>query len=233
MKVEELFGYLKQHGEELRQELLEGRYTPKPVRRKKIPKPDGGKRLLGIPTAIDRVIQQSIAQVLTPIYEKKFVDNSYGFRPLRDAKQAIRKSKEYLNEGHTWVVDIDLERYFDTVNHDKLMRIISKDVKDGRVISLIRKYLKSGVMVNGVVIETEEGTPQGGPLSPLLSNIMLHELDVELTKRGHKFCRYADDCDIYVKSKKSAYRVMESITKYIEKELKLKVNKKKSKVVRP
>jgi len=233
MKVEELFGYLRQHGEELRQELLEGRFTPNPVRRKKIPKPDGGERLLGIPTAIDRVIQQSIAQVLIPIYEKKFVDNSYGFRPLRDAKQAIRKSKEYLNEGHTWIVDIDLERYFDTVDHDKLMRIISKDVKDGRVISLIRKYLKSGVMTNGVVIETEEGTPQGGPLSPLLSNIMLHELDVELTKRGHKFCRYADDCNIYVKSEKSAYRVMESITRFIEKKLKLKVNRKKSKVVRP
>lgn len=233
MTVDELLQYLKEHGQGLRQTLLEGRYIPQPVRRVEIPKPDGGKRLLGIPTVVDRVIQQAIAQVLTPIYEKKFSDNSYGFRPLRSAKQAVEKCREYINEGYTWVVDIDLAKYFDTINHDKLIRLLSNDIKDGRVISLIRKYLQSGVMINGVVMETEEGAPQGGPLSPLLSNIMLHELDVELTKRKLCFCRYADDCNIYVKSKKAADRVMESVTKFIEEKLKLKVNKDKSTVDRP
>lgn len=233
MTVDELLQYLKEHGQELRQSLLEGRYTPQPVRRVEIPKPDGGKRLLGIPTVVDRVIQQAIAQVLTPIYEKKFSDNSYGFRPLRSAKQAVEKCREYINAGYTWAVDIDLAKYFDTINHDKLIRLLSNDIKDGRVISLIRKYLQSGVMINGVVMETEEGAPQGGPLSPLLSNIMLHELDVELTKRKLCFCRYADDCNIYVKSKKAANRVMESITRFIEGKLKLKVNKDKSTVDRP
>lgn len=233
MTVDELLQYLKEHGQELRQSLLEGRYTPQPVRRVEIPKPDGGKRLLGIPTVVDRVIQQVIAQVLTPIYEKKFSDNSYGFRPLRSAKQAVEKCREYINAGYTWAVDIDLAKYFDTINHDKLIRLLSNDIKDGRVISLIRKYLQSGVMINGVVMETEEGAPQGGPLSPLLSNIMLHELDVELTKRKLCFCRYADDCNIYVKSKKAANRVMESITGFIEGKLKLKVNKDKSTVDRP
>lgn len=233
MTVDELLQYLKEHGQELRQSLLEGRYTPQPVRRVEIPKPDGGKRLLGIPTVVDRVIQQAIAQVLTPIYEKKFSDNSYGFRPLRSAKQAVEKCREYINAGYTWAVDIDLAKYFDTINHDKLIRLLSNDIKDGRVISLIRKYLQSGVMINGVVMETEEGAPQGGPLSPLLSNIMLHELDVELTKRKLCFCRYADDCNIYVKSKKAANRVMESITGFIEGKLKLKVNKDKSTVDRP
>lgn len=233
MTVDELLQYLKEHGQELRQSLLEGRYTPQPVRRVEIPKPDGGKRLLGIPTVVDRVIQQAIAQVLTPIYEKKFSDNSYGFRPLRSAKQAVEKCREYINAGYTWAVDIDLAKYFDTINHDKLIRLLSNDIKDGRVISLIRKYLQSGVMINGVVMETEEGAPQGGPLSPLLSNIMLHELDVELTKRKLCFCRYADDCNIYVKSKKAANRVMESITSFIEGKLKLKVNKDKSTVDRP
>lgn len=233
MTVDELLQHLKEHGQELRQSLLEGRYTPQPVRRVEIPKPDGGKRLLGIPTVVDRVIQQAIAQVLTPIYEKKFSDNSYGFRPLRSAKQAVEKCREYINAGYTWAVDIDLAKYFDTINHDKLIRLLSNDIKDGRVISLIRKYLQSGVMINGVVMETEEGAPQGGPLSPLLSNIMLHELDVELTKRKLCFCRYADDCNIYVKSKKAAKRVMESITRFIEGKLKLKVNKDKSTVDRP
>jgi group II intron reverse transcriptase/maturase len=233
MTVDELLHYLKEHGQELRQSLLKGGYIPQPVRRVEIPKPDGGKRLLGIPTVVDRVIQQAIAQVLTPIYEKKFSDNSYGFRPLRSAKQAVEKCREYINAGYTWSVDIDLAKYFDTINHDKLIRLLSNDIKDGRVISLIRKYLQSGVMINGVVMETEEGAPQGGPLSPLLSNIMLHELDVELTKRKLCFCRYADDCNIYVKSKKAANRVMKSITKFIEEKLKLKVNKDKSKVDRP
>jgi RNA-directed DNA polymerase len=233
MTVDELLSFLKENGDQIRQAIMEGTYSPRPVRRVEIPKPDGGVRLLGIPTVLDRVIQQAIAQVLTPIYEKKFSDNSYGFRPQRCAHQAIRKCKEYIDTGHNWAVDIDLAKYFDTVNHDKLMRLLSETIKDSRVLSLIRKYLQSGVMINGVVMETEEGTPQGGNISPLLSNIMLNELDIELTKRGLKFCRYADDCNIYVKSKKAAERVMVSVTRFIEGELKLKVNKEKSAVDRP
>lgn len=194
MTVDELLQHLKQNGSQLTQSIRNGEYRPNPVRRVEIPKPDGGKRLLGIPTVTDRVIQQAIAQALTPIYEKKFSDNSYGFRPGRSAKQAVMKCKEYIEAGYNWAVDIDLAKYFDTVNHDKLMRLLSETVKDSRVLSLIRKYLQSGAMINGVVMETKEGTPQGGNLSPLLSNIMLHELDIELTRRGLKFCRYADDC---------------------------------------
>lgn len=233
MTVQDLAAYLAIHGGELRQSILTGKYKPKPVRRVEIPKPDGGVRLLGIPTVVDRVIQQATAQVLTPIYEKKFSNSSYGFRPRRSAQQAIEQSRKYINDGYTWTVDIDLEKYFDTVNHDKLMRLISNDIKDGRVISLIRKFLVSGVMINGVKMETEEGTPQGGNISPLLSNIMLHELDCELERRGLVFCRYADDCNIYVKSRKAAERVMKSITRFIEEDLKLKVNQKKSSVDRP
>jgi RNA-directed DNA polymerase len=233
MTVDELLPFLKENGDRIKQAIMEGTYSPKPVRRVEIPKPDGGTRLLGIPTVLDRVIQQAIAQVLSPIYEKEFSDNSYGFRPGRDAHQAIRKCKEYIDAGYKWTVDIDLAKYFDTVNHDKLMRILSRTIKDGRVLSLIRKYLQSGVMINGVVNDTEEGTPQGGNISPLLSNIMLNELDKELTKRGLKFCRYADDCNIYVKSRKAAERVMASITRFLEEELKLKVNKEKSAVGRP
>jgi len=232
MTVEELLPYLKTYGEVLKESILTGRYKPQPVRRVEIPKPEGGVRLLGIPTVVERVIQQATAQVLTPIYEKKFSDSSYGFRPGRSARQAIEQSREYINDGYTWTVDIDLAKYFDTVNHDKLMRLISQDVKDGRVISLIRKFLESGVMINGVVMDTEEGTPQGGNISPLLSNIMLHELDMELERRGLKFCRYADDCNIYVKSRKAAERVMKSITRFIEVDLKLKVNQDKSTVDR-
>jgi len=193
MTVNELLQYLKQNGNQLRQSILEGAYKPQPVRRVEIPKSDGGKRLLGIPTVVDRVIQQAIAQVLTPIYEMQFSANSYGFRPGRDAKQALKKCKEYIDAGYKWTVDIDLAKYFDTVNHDKLMRLLSETIEDSRVLSLIRKYLQSGVMLNGVVQVTEEGCQQGGNLSPLLSNIMLNELDIELTKRGLKFCRYADD----------------------------------------
>lgn len=233
MTVDELLPFLKENGNQIRQAIMEGTYSPKPVRRVEIPKPDGGVRLLGIPTVLDRVIQQAIAQILSPIYEKEFSDNSYGFRPGRNARQAVRKCKEYIDAGYQWTVDIDLAKYFDTVNHDKLMRLLSKRIKDGRVLSLIRKYLKSGVMINGVVIDTEEGTPQGGNISPLLSNIMLNELDKELTKRRLKFCRYADDCNIYVKSKKAAERVMVSITRFLEEQLKLRVNKEKSAVDRP
>jgi len=233
MTIDELAAHLKEHGEELKESIRTGKYKPQPVRRVEIPKPEGGVRLLGIPTVVDRVIQQATAQVLTPIYEKKFSDSSYGFRPGRSAHDAINQSRKYINEGYTWTIDIDLARYFDMVNHDKLMRLISHDVVDGRVISLIRKFLVSGVMINGVVIDTEEGTPQGGPISPLLSNIMLHELDCELEKRGLRFCRYADDCNIYVKSEKAAKRVMKSITRFIEDDLKLKVNQEKSSCDRP
>lgn len=233
MRVDELLQYLKENGDNLRQSILEGTYKPNPVRRVEIPKQDGKKRPLGIPTAVDRVIQQAIAQVLSPIFEEKFSDNSYGFRPNRSAHQAILKCKEYMDKGYKWAVDIDLEKYFDTVNHDKLIGLVYKEVKDIRVVALIRKYLQAGVMINGVLNATSKGVPQGGNLSPLLSNIMLNELDTELEKRGLNFCRYADDCNIYVKSKKAAERVMHSITKFIEEDLKLKVNKDKSKVDRP
>lgn len=233
MKVDELLQYLIENGDSLRQSLLEGSYKPNPVRRVEIPKSPKEKRPLGIPTAVDRVIQQAIAQILNPIFEEKFSDNSYGFRPNRNAHQAILKCKEYMDKGYKWAVDIDLEKYFDTVNHDKLIGLVYKEVKDIRVITLIRKYLQAGVMINGVVDTTKKGVPQGGNLSPLLSNIMLNELDTELEKRGLNFCRYADDCNIYVKSKKAAERVMASITKFIEEDLKLKVNKDKSKVDRP
>lgn len=233
MKVDELLQYLKENGDSLRQSLLEGSYKPNPVRRIEIPKPNGMKRPLGIPTAVDRVIQQAISQVLSPIFEKIFSDNSYGFRPNRSAHQAILKCKEYMDNGYIWAVDIDLEKYFDTVNHDKLIGLIYKEIKDIRVISLIRKYLQAGVMINNILSTTERGVPQGGNLSPLLSNIMLNELDKKLEKRGLNFCRYADDCNIYVKSRKAAERVMKSITRFIEEDLKLKVNKEKSKVDRP
>lgn len=224
MTVDELLEYLKRNNNQLQKELLEESYIPMPVRRVEIDKPDGGKRMLGIPTVVDRVIQQAIAQVLTPIYEEKFSETSYGFRPHRSQRQAIRKCQQHINDGYKWVVDIDISKYFDTVNHDKLMFILVRDIADKRVLRLIRKYLQSGVMINGVATETDIGCPQGGPASPLLSNIYLNELDKELERRELRFCRFADDSNIYVKSRRSAERVMKSITKFLEEELKLKIS---------
>ena len=230
MDVVEGRQYFSEHKEEIKNALRKREYKPSPIRRVEIPKPDGGKRKLGIPIVIDRIIQQAIAQVLTPIYEKQFSDSSYGFRPNRDCHMAIKKSLEYINDGYKYVVDMDLEKFFDKVNHDKLMQILNNTIKDGDVLSIIRKFLVSGVMVNGVLIDTLEGTPQGGPLSPLLSNVLLNELDKELEKRELRFVRYADDCNIYVKSIRSAQRVYESIKSFIENKLYLKVNESKSKV---
>ena len=230
MTVKDLRSYLKEYWLGIREALESGAYKPSPVRRVEIAKPDGGVRLLGIPTVIDRLLQQAIAQVLTPIFERKFSPHSYGFRPGRSAHDAIKQAQEYTQAGYEWVVDIDLEKFFDRVNHDMLMARVAREVKDKRVLKLIRAYLNSGVMVNGVVMDTEEGTPQGGPLSPLLSNIMLDDLDKELEKRGHKFVRYADDCNIYIKTQRAGERVMESVKGFLEKKLKLKVNPQKSKV---
>ena len=228
MTVEELNGYLIKHYRELCDSIRGGWYKPKPVKRVEIPKPDGGKRLLGVPTVIDRMVQQAMVQILQPIFEQTFSESSYGFRPRRNAHQAIQQAKKYYEEGYTYVIDLDLEKYFDTVNHDLLIKMVRETVKDEAVIGLVRKFLKSGVMIDGLVSQTEQGTPQGGNLSPLLSNIYLTKFDRMLKERGHKFIRYADDCNIYVKSPRAAERVMESCTKFLEGKLKLKVNRKKS-----
>ena len=229
MGVEELLPYLKENGADLIRQIKEGKFKPNPVRRVEIPKEEKGKfRKLGIPTVVDRVVQQAITMKLTPVFEKQFSDNSFGFRPRRCQHDALRRCKEYADEGYVYVIDMDLEKFFDTVCQSKLIEILSKTIKDGRVISLIHKYLNSGVLENGVIVNTPEGVPQGGPLSPLLSNIMLNELDKELTRRGHKFVRYADDCMIFCKSRRSAERTLENIIPYIEKRLFLKVNRQKT-----
>ena len=231
--VDELFLYIKEHKEEIIWQIRNRKYRPQPVRRVEIPKENGKMRKLGIPSVIDRVIQQAIVQVLTPMYEEIFSNNSYGFRPKRSCEMAVIRALECFNDGYDWIVDIDLQSFFDEVNQDKLIGIIRRTVKDGEVVSLIRKFLQSGVMVNGVLQPTNKGTPQGGNLSPLLSNIMLNELDKELESRGLNFVRYADDCLIMVRSEKAANRVMESITAFITKKLGLKVNLEKSKIARP
>jgi RNA-directed DNA polymerase len=232
MTVEELPDHLRAHWEGIRAKLERETYRPAPVKRVEIPKPGGGTRELGIPTVLDRLIQQAIAQVLSPLFEETFSEHSYGFRPGRNAHEAVKAAQRHIQEGYTWVVDIDLEKFFDRVNHDRLMAHMKQVIEDKRVLRLVNKYLQAGVMVNGVVIEREEGTPQGSPLSPLLSNIVLTELDRKLEERGHRFVRYADDCNIYVKSERAAQRVMTGTRQFIEKRLRLKVNEEKSAIGR-
>jgi RNA-directed DNA polymerase len=233
MTVDELKGYLKTHWPDIRGKLLQGEYKPQPVKQVLLPKSGGGTRKLGIPTVLDRFIQQALLQVLNRIYDPTFSDHSYGFRPGRNAHQAVRQAKKHIEEGYEWVVDIDLEKCFDRINHDILMGRIAKSITDKRILRLIRLYLQAGIMVHGVVQERYEGTPQGGPLSPLLSNILLDELDKELERRGHKFCRYADDCNIYVRSERAGKRVIDSVEDFLRKKLKLKVNHRKSAVAKP
>jgi RNA-directed DNA polymerase len=233
MTVGDITGYLKQHWPAIREQLLNGTYEPKPVRRVEIPKPDGGVRKLGIPSVLDRFIQQAVMQVLQRRWDGTFSKHSYGFRPGRSAHQAVAQAQQYIAEGHGWCVDLDLEKFFDRVSHDKLMGQIAKRVEDKRLRKLIRAFLNAGVMENGLVSPSVEGTPQGGPLSPLLSNLVLDELDRELERRGHRFVRYADDSNIYVRSERAGQRVMESVTRFITQKLKLKVNETKSAVARP
>ena len=233
MTVDQLGDYLKQHWPAIREQLLNGTYKPKSVRRVEIPKPDGGVRKLGIPTVLDRFIQQAVMQVLQRQWDPMFSPHSYGFRPSRSAHQAVAQAQQYIAAGYGWVIDLDLEKFFDRVNHDKFMGQIAKRVEDKRLLKLIRAFLNAGVMENGLVSPSVEGTPQGGPLSPLLSNLVLDELDRELECRGHRFVRYADDCNIYVRSERADQRVMESITRFITRKRKLKVNEAKSAVARP
>ena len=233
MTVDELSGYLKEHWPTIRTELLQGTYKPQPVKRVEIEKPDGGTRRLGIPTVLDRFIQQAVLQVLQPHWEETFSEHSYGFRPGRSAHQAVAQAQRYIAEGYRVVVDIDLEKFFGRVNHDILMSRIARRVTDQRALKLMRAFLNAGVMENGLVSPTDEGAPQGGPLSPWMSNVLLDELDKELERRGHRFCRYADDCNIYVRSERAGERVMASISQYLTGKLKLRVNKEKSAVGKP
>ncbi len=233
MTVEELPESLKAGWLRIKGELSSGRYRPAPVRRVEIPKPGGGIRELGIPTVLDRLIQQAIQQVLTPVFDPGFSDQSFGFRPRRSAQQAVRRAQGYVREGYRWVVDMDLEKFFDRVPHDKLMSLVARKIQDRTLLKLIRGYLEAGVMYGGVVSQRRKGTPQGGPLSPLLSNILLDELDRELEKRGHRFVRYADDCNVYVRSQRAGERVMASMTRFLSERLRLRVNEGKSAVARP
>ncbi len=233
MQTDELRDFVSTHWSTYKEELLSGTYEPSAVRKVEIPKPQGGTRMLGIPTVKDRLIQQAIAQWMSGLWEVDFHTNSYGYRPNKNAHQAAVQAKEYLNEGKEYVVELDLAKFFDVVNHDKLMYLLGRKITDKRILKLIGKYLRSGIMTDGCISQRTEGTPQGSPLSPLLSNIILHELDVELTKRGLSFVRYADDCSIYVRSAKAACRVMSGITKYLEEDLLLKVNREKSKISKP
>jgi len=234
MTVDELPDYLKQYGPEIGEQLRNGTYQPQPVRRVEIPKPDGsGVRKLGIPCVLDRFVQQAVLQVLQKRWDPTFSEHSHGFRPGHSARQAVREAQQYIAEGHGWVVDLDLEKFFDRVNHDRLLAAVAERVADKRMLKLIRAFLKAGVMEDGLVSAVDEGTPQGGPLSPLLSNLVLDELDQELERRGHHFVRYADDCNIYVDSERAGQRVMESVTHFITHRLKLKVNQAKSAVARP
>jgi len=233
MTVFQLYNYLKSNWKQIKEQLVAGTYQPKPVRKEEIPKDDGGVRMLGIPTVVDRWLQQALHQILSPIFEPTFSPNSFGFRAGKSAHQAVLQAQKFQHEGYRWVVDMDLKQFFDEVNHDVLMSLISKRIEDKRILRLIRSFLQSGMMVGGVEMVRTKGTPQGGPLSPLLSNILLNELDRELEKRGHRFCRYADDCNIYVKTKRSGERVMKSVKHFVEKRLRLKVNEEKSAVARP
>jgi len=233
MPVEQLMPYLQEHWAQIKADLLEGAYQPQAVRCVEIPKPNGGVRQLGIPTVLDRFIQQALHQVLSPLFEPNFSKSSYGFRPGRSAQQAVTAARKYVAEGRRWVVDLDLEKFFDRVNHDILMSRLARRISDKRVLGLIRRYLQAGLMKGGVMSQRVEGTPQGGPLSPLLSNTLLDEMDKELERRGHKFCRYADDCNIYVQSRSAGERVMKSVTKFLSERLRLKVNVEKSAVARP